>query len=237
MHAVISLLLQSRKFWWYLLLTASGRYNDVILLRRMSGNDFMFQQDRTPAHHATHMQQINCCIKKRQTFLRPTCGLQTVQISILWITRSVLSWSILSTTDKSIVWMNWNGGSLMSDAVLNSWFLMRLLTSGEEDIERMSVLREDISNTICELTVLILSISVTFNVTCLTVTSLFTTSCQHRWSIHSCMGARRIFCRWGQTVALTKARENFFKSCMLLYTSFSAFLGELKLILSIISAF
>ena len=27
------------------------------------------------------------------------------------------------------------------------------------------------------------------------------------------------------------AGENFFKSCMLLYTSFSAFLGELKLIL------
>ena len=44
------------------------------------------------------------------------------------------------------------------------------------------------------------------------------------------MGARRIFCRCGQTVAWTKAR-NFFKSCMLLYTSFSAFLGELKLIL------
>ena len=35
------------------------------------------------------------------------------------------------------------------------------------------------------------------------------------------MGARRIFCRWGQTVAC----------CMLLYMSFSAFLGELKLIL------
>ena len=146
-------------------------------------------------------------------------------------TDKLVSCSIVSSRDKSTVWMNWNGGSLMSDAVLNSWFLMRLLTSGEEDIERMSVLREDISNTICELTVLILSISVTFNVTCLTVTSLFTTSCQHRWSIHSCMGARRIFCRWGQTVALTKARENFFKSCMLLYTSFSAFLGELKLIL------
>ena len=38
--------------------------------------------------------------------------------------------------------------------------------------EHVSVLEEDISSTACELTVLILYISVTFNVTCLTVTSL-----------------------------------------------------------------
>jgi len=74
----------------------------------------------------------------------------------------------------------------MSGAVLNSRFLMRLLTSGEEDIERVSMIKEDISNTACELTMLILSISVTFNVTCLTVTSLIAKSCQQRWLIHSC---------------------------------------------------
>jgi len=33
---------------------------------------------------------------------------------------------------------------------LNSRFLMRLLTSGEEDIERVSVLKEDISSTACD---------------------------------------------------------------------------------------
>ena len=49
----------------------------------------------------------------------------------------------------------------------------------EEDIERVSMLKKDISSTACELTMLILSISVTFNVTCLTVTSLIT-------YIHSC---------------------------------------------------
>jgi len=53
----------------------------------------------------------------------------------------------------------------MSRAVLNSRFLMRLLTSGEEDIERMSVLKEGISSTACELTMLILSMYVTFNAT------------------------------------------------------------------------
>jgi len=64
----------------------------------------------------------------------------------------------------------------MSGAVLNSRFLTRLLTSREEDIKRVSLLQEDILSTACELTMLILSIPVTFNVTCLTVTSLITKS-------------------------------------------------------------
>jgi len=81
--------------------------HDVILLpaiRRVSGNDFVFQQDSASAHRAAHV--LNCCVKKRQTFLRPTYGLQTAQMSVLWTTRSGLSCSIVSTTDKSIVWMN-----------------------------------------------------------------------------------------------------------------------------------
>jgi len=65
----------------------------------------------------------------------------------------------------------------MSGAVLTNRFLTILLTSGEEDIERVSMLKEDISSTDCELTTLILSTSVTFNVTCLTVISLITKSC------------------------------------------------------------
>jgi len=60
----------------------------------------------------------------------------------------------------------------MSGAVLNSQFLTRLLTSGEEHFERVSMLKEDISSTACEVTMLILSISVTFNGTCSTVASL-----------------------------------------------------------------
>ena len=67
---------------------ASRRNNDVILMpviRRVSGNNFVFQQDCAPAHRAAHVQQLNCCIKKCQTFLHPTRGLQTAQISVLWI--------------------------------------------------------------------------------------------------------------------------------------------------------
>ena len=74
----------------------------------------------------------------------------------------------------------------MSGVVLNSRFLTRLLTSGDEDIKRVSMVKEDISSTACELTILILSISVTFNVTCLTVTFLITKLCHQRWPIHSC---------------------------------------------------
>ena len=73
----------------------------------------------------------------------------------------------------------------MSGAVFNSRLLTRLLTSGEEDFECTSMLQDTLS-TACELTMLILSISVTFSVTCLTVASLTSKSYQHGWPIHSC---------------------------------------------------
>ena len=73
----------------------------------------------------------------------------------------------------------------MSGMVLNSRLLTRPLTSGEEDFKCTSMLQDTLS-TACELTMLILSISVTLSVTCLTVTSLISKSCQLRWPIHSC---------------------------------------------------
>ena len=90
-------------------------HNDGILLPailRVSGNDFVpaGQCTGTPRRARGTVELLR---QKRQTFLRPTCHLQTAQILVLWITRSVLSCSIVSTTDKSIVWMNWNGGSSM----------------------------------------------------------------------------------------------------------------------------
>ena len=91
----------------------------------------------------------------------------------------------------------------MSVAVLNSRFLTGILTSDEEDIECVTMLNEDISSTACELRMLILSISVTFNVICLTFLCLITKSCQQRWPIHSCS-----FCKimhyqiWGAVVDL-----------------------------------
>jgi len=38
-----------------------------------------FQHDSVPAHRDAHVQQLNCCVKKHQTFLRPTCVLRTAQ--------------------------------------------------------------------------------------------------------------------------------------------------------------
>ena len=83
--------------------------------------------------------------------------------------------------------MTWNGGSSTSGVVLNSRFLTRLLTSGEEEIERVSMLKEDISSTVCELIMLILSISVTFNVTYFNVTSSITKSWEEHWPVHCCL--------------------------------------------------
>ena len=81
---------------------------------------------------------------------------------LLWLYEIWVSCSIVSTTDKSIVW-NWNGGSSISGPVLTSRLLTRLLTSGEEGIKRVSMRKEGTSSTACEFTMLILSISVTFN--------------------------------------------------------------------------
>jgi len=174
-HAVISLLLQSRKFWWYLLLTSLMLLHDVIMISYCCQR---YAECLCGPARAT----VNSCVKKRQTLLRPTCGLQTAQISVLWITRSGLWRSIVSSTDKSIVWMNWNGGSSMSGAVFNGRFLMRVLTSGEEDIARVSILKEDILSTAVNWQCWFCPHSVTFRVTCLTVTSLITKSCRQ----HSC---------------------------------------------------
>ena len=40
--------------------------HDVIMTSycRVSGNDFVFQQDSAPTHRAAHVQQLNCCVKK-----------------------------------------------------------------------------------------------------------------------------------------------------------------------------
>jgi len=50
-------------------------------------------------HTAPHMCNSWTTASRCQTFLFPICGLQTAQISVLWITRSELSCSIVSTTD------------------------------------------------------------------------------------------------------------------------------------------
>jgi len=70
----------------------------IELCQNVVGSGFLRPSSSSPAHRVAHVLQLNCCVKKRQTLLRPTCGLQTAHISVLWITRSGLSCSIESTT-------------------------------------------------------------------------------------------------------------------------------------------
>ena len=161
---------------------ASRCHNDVILLpviRRVSGNNFVFQQDSAPAHCARARATVELLRQERTSCAQPVpvASKQPRSQSVDYKIWAVMQHRV-STTDKSIVWRNWNGISSMSGSVLNSRFLTRLLINGEEDFERVSVLKEDTSSTACELTMLILSISVTFSVTCLTVASSIKKSCQ-----------------------------------------------------------
>ena len=87
----------------------------------------------------------------------------------------------------------------MSGAVLNSRLLTRLLTSGEEDIEHVSMLKEDISTTVCELTMLIflehgvyinMLVSLHFDVLApktvfVYITNITVTDCRSQWDGHS----------------------------------------------------
>jgi len=72
-----SLLLHSRKFWWYLLLTSSMLLHEVIVTsyccqRYTECLATILCSSRTVHRHTAHVQQLNCCVKKRQTLLRPT---------------------------------------------------------------------------------------------------------------------------------------------------------------------
>ena len=82
---------------------ASRRHNYVILLpaiRGVSGNDFV------PAGQCTGTPCRACATVELLRQETPSYDLQTVQISVLCITRSGLSCSVVSPTDKSIMWMN-----------------------------------------------------------------------------------------------------------------------------------
>ena len=91
----------------------------------------------------------------------------------MWITRPGLSRNVVSTKDKSIVWMNWNGGSSISDAVLNSQFLTRLLTSGKEEFKHVYKQGWHFKYSLWTDSVDFVQ-SVTFSMTCMTVASLIT---------------------------------------------------------------
>ena len=163
MHAVISLLLQSRKFWWYLLLTSSMLLHDgdtqSVWWQRLCSSRTVHRH--TAPHTcnswtaASRNAKLACVqpVASKQPRSQ-SCGLWDIGCHHIYHGQihsvDELKQRLIST----------------SGAVLNSRFLMRLLTNGEEDIERVSMRKKDISRTACKLAMFILSISVTFNVTC-----------------------------------------------------------------------
>ena len=72
-------------------------------------------------------------------------------------------WVIMQSRVYQTAWKN--GGWSTSGVALNSRLPTWLLTTSVEDFKRASIRKEDHLNTTCELTILILSVSVTSSVT------------------------------------------------------------------------
>jgi len=166
MHVVISLLLQSTKLWWYLLLSFSMLLHGVIM------TSYWWQRyaeclvttlcsNRTVHRHTTpHTCNSWTAASRTPNFLAPNLwppnnpDLSPVDYEIWGAMQNRVYRRQIHSVDELKrrlidVW-----------CCLNSQFLTRLFTCREEDIERVFTLKDDISSTACELTMLILSISV-----------------------------------------------------------------------------
>jgi len=152
MHAVISLSLQSRKFWWYLLLTSSMLLYDNKMTSYWRHSGFTCLQCLLVYFSLRKIMWFSDKDKILIKNLHDSKGYRGYGAKKVMKEFPLKSWSkreLSCSVDKSTVSMNWNGSSLMSRAVLNSRFLTRLLTSGEEDFERVSVLKEELVNWQC----------------------------------------------------------------------------------------
>jgi len=91
--------------------------------------------------HIMHVKPLTFCTNKHQTLFRRTCGIQISQLWTQSITRSGLSCKVVSTIQKSVVWMN--GGWSTCGVALNSRLSTWLLTTSVEDFECASIRKED----------------------------------------------------------------------------------------------
>jgi len=164
---------------------ASRRHNDVILLpsiRRVSGNDFVFQQDSAPH---TARSTIKLLHQETPNFLVPNLwppnspDLSPVDYEIWVVMQHRVYHRQIHSVDelkRRLIDVCCGLEQSIFDETTDQWRGRHLARA---------LLKEDISSTACELTMLILSLSVTFNVTSSTVTSLIMKSYQQRWPIHS----------------------------------------------------
>jgi len=166
-------------------------------------------------HYLVHAFGASCTWNRwptapRYTILYSAGPVASMQISQIWtqsITKSGLSCNIVSTRQKSVAWMN--GGRSTSGVALNS--RLWLLTTSLEDFERASIRKEDNSNTTCELTILILSVSVTFSVTFVWLLPCYIC---HSKSVHATSTIRptRVFVLQGSATAKSGYGRRFYST-------------------------
>jgi len=121
----------------------SRRHNDVILLpaiRRVSGNDFVPAGQCTGAPRRARAT-VELLRQETPNFLAPKVwpsnspDFSAVDYEIWAVMQHCVYQRQIHNVDEL------NGGLSMAGAVLNSRFLTRLLTSGEEDMKRVSMLK------------------------------------------------------------------------------------------------
>ena len=131
-------------------------YRDVLLtqkllpvIRQISGNEFVFQQNSAPAHRARETIEL-LRWETWRTLFHSNSGHQTVQILIRWITKSGLQCSSTSTRQRFEMLTNCNNVCWTFGAALNKTSSTPPLTSGVCKSKHACVREADILNTWCK---------------------------------------------------------------------------------------
>ena len=141
MHVVISVLLQSRKFWWYLLLTCSMLLHHVIMTSY-------------------------CCQRYAESLVTTLCSSRTVRqcTSTPRRARATVELQRLETSNFLATNLRPPNSPDFCPVDYKIW-AVKVTEQWWGDTKHVSMLKDDTSITACELTLLILSIYITFNVT------------------------------------------------------------------------
>ena len=123
-------------------------YRDVLLtqkllpvIRHISRNEFMFQQDSAPAHRARETIEL-LRQETRRTFFHRNSGHGTVQIWTRWITKSGQQCSSASTRQRFEM--------LSAERLEQHWTRPHRRTSSVCDSKHVCVWEADILNTCCK---------------------------------------------------------------------------------------
>jgi len=101
----------------------------IVVIRQISGNEFMFQQDSAPAHCARETSS-SYDDKTHWTLFHRNSGHWTVQILTRWTTKSGLQCSSASTRQRSEMLTNCDSVCRTFAAALNKTSSTHPLTSG-----------------------------------------------------------------------------------------------------------